>query len=315
MGCRDPGFVCTNSIDRDSKLKSKVLTHADFSQELSINPHISPKFKTSRTLQPNSYRSSEDSSNPNSKIPMFQFNGEASLENSKEPTEHVSEEFPESKEAEEEADYPDQVAEVPDLDIIATKKAQPPKLIIERRYCTACKIEQPIRAKHCKVCKSCVALHDHHCPWIGICIGERNRRAFFWYLLAQNIELWWTLIRVCMLFEMKPTLINWIEVNAVRLGLAVGTSFFIVMLTCLLVFHSYLACSNRTTCKLYLGEHVSWEKVSYLKEWPVEYKSPFSRGCLSNLYMYCVAKVPRPYRVWELPLELPEKPPKDCLLM
>lgn len=38
---------------------------------------------------------------------------------------------------------------------------------IERRYCTVCNLEQPIRARHCKHCERCVASYDHHCPWLG----------------------------------------------------------------------------------------------------------------------------------------------------
>lgn len=39
---------------------------------------------------------------------------------------------------------------------------------VEKRYCTICNIEQPIRSKHCKDCKRCVAMYDHHCPWMGM---------------------------------------------------------------------------------------------------------------------------------------------------
>lgn len=55
-------------------------------------------------------------------------------------------------------------------------------LFIEYKYCTICHIEQPLRCKHCKTCDHCVATHDHHCPWIGNCVGERNRFHFFWFL-------------------------------------------------------------------------------------------------------------------------------------
>jgi hypothetical protein len=55
-------------------------------------------------------------------------------------------------------------------------------LFIEYKYCTICHIEQPLRCKHCKTCDHCVATHDHHCPWIGNCVGERNRFSFFWFL-------------------------------------------------------------------------------------------------------------------------------------
>jgi len=50
------------------------------------------------------------------------------------------------------------------------------------RYCTACHIDQPIRAKHCSQCSRCVATFDHHCPFLGICIGEKNRFLFYWLL-------------------------------------------------------------------------------------------------------------------------------------
>ena len=40
-------------------------------------------------------------------------------------------------------------------------------LYVERRYCTKCGLEQPIRAKHCKDCERCVSQYDHHCPWLG----------------------------------------------------------------------------------------------------------------------------------------------------
>jgi len=39
--------------------------------------------------------------------------------------------------------------------------------IYEPRYCTACNLEQPIRAKHCHTCNRCVNMYDHHCPWTG----------------------------------------------------------------------------------------------------------------------------------------------------
>ncbi|CAD7966462.1 unnamed protein product [Amoebophrya sp. A25] len=57
------------------------------------------------------------------------------------------------------------------------------------RYCKQCKGYQPLRAKHCKDCGRCVRTYDHHCPWIGTCVGERNRRYFFLFLLFQFAEL------------------------------------------------------------------------------------------------------------------------------
>ncbi|CAG9476726.1 palmitoyltransferase, putative [Plasmodium vivax] len=41
---------------------------------------------------------------------------------------------------------------------------------------------RPERAHHCRSCKRCVLKMDHHCPWIGTCVGERNLKFFFLFL-------------------------------------------------------------------------------------------------------------------------------------
>lgn len=62
-------------------------------------------------------------------------------------------------------------------------------LYVEYKYCTICHIEQPLRCKHCKSCDHCVATYDHHCPWIGNCVGERNRLKFVIFLFLQLAQL------------------------------------------------------------------------------------------------------------------------------
>ncbi|KAJ0397769.1 hypothetical protein ATCC90586_005605 [Pythium insidiosum] len=47
-----------------------------------------------------------------------------------------------------------------------------------RRYCDVCDVEQPRDAEHCEDCGVCVDGYDHHCPWMGKCIGRNNMHAF-----------------------------------------------------------------------------------------------------------------------------------------
>jgi hypothetical protein len=124
------------------------------------------------------------------------------------------------------------------------------EIVVETRYCVICNHEQPLRAKHCKDCGKCIFLHDHHCPWLGNCIGERNRLVFFWYLVVQTAELWAALMITTLNIESSDDVKSWLALNSLRLGVLGVLLFFSGMVTMLLWFHCYLAVTNKTTCKL-----------------------------------------------------------------
>jgi hypothetical protein len=54
----------------------------------------------------------------------------------------------------------------------------PPEHVNQYRFCDRCQVWQPPDGVHCPECNVCVAGYDHHCVWMGTCIGKRNYRQF-----------------------------------------------------------------------------------------------------------------------------------------
>mmetsp|Transcript_2362 Transcript_2362/g.3717 ORF Transcript_2362/g.3717 Transcript_2362/m.3717 type:complete len:392 (+) Transcript_2362:21-1196(+) len=50
--------------------------------------------------------------------------------------------------------------------------------------CGRCHIQRPRNAYHCNECGFCVVALDHHCPWTGKCIGQKNLQTFYYFLAS-----------------------------------------------------------------------------------------------------------------------------------
>ena len=63
------------------------------------------------------------------------------------------------------------------------------------RWCDFCRGYQPPSGAHCPDCNVCIAGYDHHCVWMGTCIGKRNYRQFVrfnvsWLYFLGYLILW-----------------------------------------------------------------------------------------------------------------------------
>ena len=58
------------------------------------------------------------------------------------------------------------------------------------RICNICKIvrRNSDNTVHCEKCNICIKGLDHHCSWIGTCIGIRNYSLFFFFILTLNLS-------------------------------------------------------------------------------------------------------------------------------
>ena len=60
--------------------------------------------------------------------------------------------------------------------------------------CLKCKTPRNLRAFHCEDCDVCIEQYDHHCVWIGKCVGKDNLELF--YLFGVSIPLFFVFIIV-----------------------------------------------------------------------------------------------------------------------
>ena len=50
-------------------------------------------------------------------------------------------------------------------------------------FCPYCLVKKTYRSLHCLICQKCVDEFDHHCFWVGNCIGKKNYTLFFIFLV------------------------------------------------------------------------------------------------------------------------------------
>mmetsp|Transcript_102568 Transcript_102568/g.316519 ORF Transcript_102568/g.316519 Transcript_102568/m.316519 type:complete len:331 (-) Transcript_102568:90-1082(-) len=56
-----------------------------------------------------------------------------------------------------------------------------------QKWCKDCRLWRPHRCGHCSFCERCILRLDHHCGFMGNCVGERNFRFFAAFLLCTGM--------------------------------------------------------------------------------------------------------------------------------
>jgi len=61
------------------------------------------------------------------------------------------------------------------------------------KYCDVCEKPKAAEANHCSTCQTCVYRLDHHCVFLGRCVGHHNHRQFLCFLLYLEVSVLYVL--------------------------------------------------------------------------------------------------------------------------
>ena len=162
------------------------------------------------------------------------------------------------------------------------------------QVCGHCDAWQGLRTKHCHDCGRCVRKFDHHCFWVGTCVGEKNHARFVTYLFTETAGILWAFHISNTGVRMYNTWDEMFSKNAGPVLMSFALFLFILFVGGLFGFHVFCIATNQTTWEI-----ASKRKISYLKGVPDNVYA-FDRGLARNVREFCCALPPARYEMRSL---------------
>ncbi|KAL8037098.1 hypothetical protein ABFX02_11G017300 [Erythranthe guttata] len=151
---------------------------------------------------------------------------------------------------------------------------------VKVKYCDTCLLYRPPRVSHCSICNNCVQRFDHHCPWVGQCIGIRNYRYFYMFITTSTVLCVYVFVVSWInLVQTKGKATRAMSRDILSDFLIVYCFIVVWFIGGLTVFHFYLISTNQTT---YENFRYRYDRKS----------NPYNKGIIENFREVFFSKIP-----------------------